>query len=183
MFSNAERQKERTGKYGTSRDEFLQELVTQFQQTVSEETKEQVVAHLANFAYDPFNYDILRKLHVLDLFMDCLTEANEKLIEFGVGGLCNCSPGFADPANTDVIVKNGGIPLIISCLSSPVENTVLSAIATLYYLCTPLTKKDILTPEVVECMKKYASIADINVRFSNLAKAFLDKHVNTRTRS
>jgi hypothetical protein len=94
MFSNAERQKERTGKYGTSRDEFLQELVTQFQQTVSEETKEQVVAHLANFAYDPFNYDILRKLHVLDLFMDCLTEANEKLIEFGVGGLCNCSPGL-----------------------------------------------------------------------------------------
>jgi hypothetical protein len=142
MFSNAERQKERTGKYGTSRDEFLQELVTQFQQTVSEETKEQVVAHLANFAYDPFNYDILRKLHVLDLFMDCLTEANEKLIEFGVGGLCNCSP---DPANTDVIVKNGGIPLIISCLSSPVENTVLSAIATLYYLCTPLTKKGDLT--------------------------------------
>jgi hypothetical protein len=34
------------------------------------------------------------QLHVLDLFMDCLTEANEKLIEFGVGGLCNCSPGL-----------------------------------------------------------------------------------------
>jgi hypothetical protein len=100
MFSNAERQKERTGKYGTSRDEFLQELVTQFQQTVSEETKEQVVAHLANFAYDPFNYDILRKLHVLDLFMDCLTEANEKLIEFGVGGLCNCSPGLCSQSLT-----------------------------------------------------------------------------------
>jgi transcription initiation factor IIF auxiliary subunit len=28
------------------------------------ETKEQVVAHLANFAYDPFNYDILRKVHI-----------------------------------------------------------------------------------------------------------------------
>lgn len=42
---------------------------------------------------------------------------------------------------------------------------------------------DILAPEVVECMKKYASIADVNVRFSNLAQAFLDKHVNTRTRS
>jgi hypothetical protein len=107
MFSNAERQKERTGKYGTSRDEFLQELVTQFQQTVSEETKEQVVAHLANFAYDPFNYDILRKLHVLDLFMDCLTEANEKLIEFGVGGLCNCSPGLCwqspNPLNSSCV--------------------------------------------------------------------------------
>jgi hypothetical protein len=46
--------------------------------------------------------------------MDCLSEPNEKLVEFGVGGICNCAP---DPANAAVLVANGGIPLIISCLA------------------------------------------------------------------
>ncbi|KAH9306298.1 hypothetical protein KI387_010702, partial [Taxus chinensis] len=113
------------------------ELVNEFQKTTDEEAKEQIVAHLANFAYDPYNYNFLRKLNVLDLFLDCLTEPNEKLVEFGAGGICN---SCADPANAAVIVKNGGIPLMISCLSSPVQNTVLSAIASLYYLCSPSTK-------------------------------------------
>nr|ADE77524.1 unknown [Picea sitchensis] len=50
MFTNDERQKQRTGKYGTSREQYLQELVTEFQKTPNEESKEQIVAHLANFA-------------------------------------------------------------------------------------------------------------------------------------
>lgn len=139
----------------------MQELVTQFQNLVDEglqgfrvcledlkfvfswnstchclyaESKERIVAHLANFAYDPINYNDFRKvihslllrhlhpgidrvwkcqgvllhslltqtlcvrslevqLHVVDLFMDCLTEPNERLIQFGMEGLCNCCPG------------------------------------------------------------------------------------------
>lgn len=31
---------------------------------------------------------------------------------------------FVDSTNAAVVVENGGIPLIIQCLSSPVENTV-----------------------------------------------------------
>lgn len=132
-----------------------------------------MVAHLANFAYDPFNFEYLRTLNVLELFLDCLTESNEKLIEYALGGICNC---VADSTNAAIVVENGGIPLIIQCLSSPVENTVLSAMATLYYLCTTATKKDILKPEVVECMNKYASVGDVNIRFSNLAQSFLATH-------
>eukprot|EP00246_Nothoceros_aenigmaticus_P017996 TRINITY_DN9224_c0_g1_i4.p2 TRINITY_DN9224_c0_g1~~TRINITY_DN9224_c0_g1_i4.p2 ORF type:complete len:161 (-),score=25.02 TRINITY_DN9224_c0_g1_i4:130-612(-) len=141
MFSSAERQRQRQGKYGTPRDQYLQELVTQFQNSVDEESKERIVAHLANFAYDPINYDDFQKLHVPDLFMDCLTEPNEKLVQFGIEGLCNCSP---DPAIAATIVKNDGIPVIISCLSSPVQKTALAAITTLYYLCAPSTQKAIL---------------------------------------
>ncbi|CAM6126526.1 unnamed protein product [Calypogeia fissa] len=174
MFSSHERQKERTGKYGTPRDEHLQDLVTEFQHTVSEEAKEQIVANLSNFAYDPFNYEYLRKLHVLDLFMDCLTEPNEKLVEFGVAGICNCAP---DPANAGVLVANGAIPLLISCLSSPVENTVLSTMASLYYLCTHATRKDILIPAVVDSLRAYAS-STANPRFQNVARAFLEKYVD-----
>lgn len=52
------------------------------------EAKEQVLANLANFAYDPKNYEYLRQLQVLDLFLDMLTEDNETLVEFAIGKNC-----------------------------------------------------------------------------------------------
>ncbi|XP_030683874.1 armadillo repeat-containing protein 7 isoform X5 [Nomascus leucogenys] len=41
---------------------YLQALVTEFQETQSQDAKEQVLANLANFAYDPSNYEYLRQL-------------------------------------------------------------------------------------------------------------------------
>ncbi|KAJ6660338.1 hypothetical protein lerEdw1_017761 [Lerista edwardsae] len=70
---------------GLGRLEYLQALVTEFQVTESSEAKEQVLANLANFAYDPKNYEYLRQLKVLDLFLDALTEDNETLVEFALG--------------------------------------------------------------------------------------------------
>uniref|UniRef100_A0A2K5R5J0 Armadillo repeat containing 7 n=1 Tax=Cebus imitator TaxID=2715852 RepID=A0A2K5R5J0_CEBIM len=64
---------------------FLQALVTEFQETQSQDAKEQVLANLANFAYDPNNYEYLRQLQVLDLFLDSLSEENETLVEFAIG--------------------------------------------------------------------------------------------------
>lgn len=49
------------------------------------DAKEQVLANLANFAYDPGNYQYLRQLQVLDLFLDSLSEENETLVEFAIG--------------------------------------------------------------------------------------------------
>ena len=49
------------------------------------DAKEQVLANLANFAYDPSNYQYLRQLQVLDLFLDSLSEENETLVEFAIG--------------------------------------------------------------------------------------------------
>nr|DAD33201.1 TPA_asm: hypothetical protein HUJ06_012052 [Nelumbo nucifera] len=116
----------------------------------------------------------LMKLNVLELFLDCITEPNEKLVEFGAGGICN---SCVDPENAAVITRCGGIPLIIQCLSSPVRNTVNYALGSLYYLCTASTKEEILRPEVVEVIQGYAAAGAVNVSFSNLARAFLDKHV------
>ncbi|KAM6164292.1 armadillo repeat-containing protein 7 isoform 2-T2 [Rhynchocyon petersi] len=44
---------------------YLQALVTEFQETESQDAKEQVLANLANFAYDPSNYQYLRQLQVV----------------------------------------------------------------------------------------------------------------------
>ncbi|XP_060242393.1 armadillo repeat-containing protein 7 isoform X2 [Meriones unguiculatus] len=64
---------------------YLQALVTEFQETESQDAKEQVLANLANFAYDPSNYQYLRQLQVLDLFLDSLSEENETLVKFAIG--------------------------------------------------------------------------------------------------
>ncbi|KAK7300638.1 hypothetical protein RJT34_11486 [Clitoria ternatea] len=175
MFTNDQRQQERTGKYGTPRLQYLQELVTQFQNSSEDEMREKILANLANFAYDPYNYNFLRQLNVLELFLDCLTEPNEKLVEFGVGGICN---SCADPTNAAILSECGAIPLIIQCLSSPVRNTVNYALAALYYVCNGSNKEEILKPEVVDLIKRYAAAEEVSVSFSNLAKAFLDKHLS-----
>ncbi|XP_042139030.1 armadillo repeat-containing protein 7 isoform X2 [Peromyscus maniculatus bairdii] len=67
---------------------YLQALVTEFQETESQDAKEQVLANLANFAYDPGNYQYLRQLQVLDLFLDSLSEENETLVKFAIGRCC-----------------------------------------------------------------------------------------------
>lgn len=60
-----------------------------------------MLANLANFAYDPSNYEYLRQLQVLDLFLDMLTEDNETLVEFAMGKGCpehpRLSPGQGTP--------------------------------------------------------------------------------------
>lgn len=179
MFSSRGRLRERTGKYGTPRFEYLQTLVTEFQSAKDEGVKEVIAARLANFAYDPINFEFLRKLNVLELFLDCLTEENEKLIELGIGGICNA---VADRDNAEMIVRCEGIPLIIMCLSSPVEKAVMSAMACLYYLSSGSGRSEILTPSVIGCMERYASEEESkNVNFRNLAKAFFTAHVNPKS--
>ncbi|KNA20784.1 hypothetical protein SOVF_049260 [Spinacia oleracea] len=173
MFTNDKRQEERTGKYGTPRQQHLQQLITQFQTpTNSEESKEKIVANVANFAYDPYNYAILRDLNVLELFIDCLTEPNERLIEFAAGGICNA---VADPQNAKIVCDCGGVEALIGCLSSPVRNTVKYAIAGLYYLVESggsEVRESLLGKEdVVELIKKFCEVDG----FGNLAKALLEK--------
>lgn len=51
------------------------------------------------------------------------------------------------------------------------------ALGALYYLCNESTKEGILRPEVVDVIKRYAAADGVGVSFTNLAQAFLDKHV------
>lgn len=62
-------------------------------------------------------------------------------------------------------------------IKSSVWLQVNYALGSLYYLCNSSTKEEILKPEVLDVIKRYAACETVNVSFSNLAKAFLDKHV------
>ncbi|KAL6044640.1 Armadillo repeat-containing protein 7 [Balamuthia mandrillaris] len=173
MFSTEGQLRRRTGKYDAPRFEYLQALVTEFQDTTDAEAKRQVLANLANFAYDPINYDHFRKLNVLDLFLDVLSEPdNDQAVEFAMGGLCNCC---LDPQFAAFILENDGVPLVAGCLGSANLETVLSAITTLYYLLTP-SSLDLIAGEnspIVECIEKYSTSK--NVRLSNLSKLCLQQ--------
>lgn len=57
------------------------------------ESKQQVLANLANFAYDPINFQFIRELGIVDIFLAQLSENNEVLLNFALAGLCNLSLG------------------------------------------------------------------------------------------
>nr|XP_020661976.1 armadillo repeat-containing protein 7-like isoform X1 [Pogona vitticeps] len=156
---------------GLGRLEYLQALVTEFQVTESSDAKEQVLANLANFAYDPKNYEHFRQLKILDLFLDMLTEDNETLVEFALGGLCNLC---LDKINKDYILEADGVTAVVNCLSSSNEETVLSAVTTLMYLITPQSRQQITALPVVECMQRFSLSA--NRRLRNLATVFLEDY-------
>lgn len=155
----------------SDRFEYLQGLVTEFQDTDSEESKEQVLANLANFAYDRSNMEALRLLQVTELFLDMLTEENENFVEFGIGGLCNLS---MERESRDQILQSGGAPLVISCLSSNRDETVLSAITTLMNLTTAASRAETTDSAVVQCMLRFSLTQ--NPRLRNLASVFLQDY-------
>lgn len=102
------------------------------------EYKRQVLANLANFGYDPLNYDHFRKLNILDLFLDVLVEEkDDSMIEFAMGGICNCC---LDKINQEFLIQNGAVDIVVQHLSSSHEETILSTITTLLFMITSETK-------------------------------------------
>ncbi|GLE04295.1 hypothetical protein PINS_up013210 [Pythium insidiosum] len=75
MLSSRARLEARQGKYGTPRHEYLQQLVSEFQRTPHHLRREEILANLANFAYDPINYGALRELRIMELFVDCIANS------------------------------------------------------------------------------------------------------------
>ncbi|KAL0179445.1 hypothetical protein M9458_024887, partial [Cirrhinus mrigala] len=66
----------------------------------------------------------------------------------------------------DQILQSGGVPLVISCLSSNRDETVLSAITTLMNLTTAAS--------LVQCMLRFSLTQ--NSRLRNLASVFLEDY-------
>ncbi|KAG4084691.1 hypothetical protein H8356DRAFT_1743693 [Neocallimastix lanati (nom. inval.)] len=173
MFQSHIHIQRRQGSKGTSRFQYLQDLVNEFQETQNIEDKQQIIANLANFSYDPINYSWLWELNVIDLFLDCLVEENLMLQELAIGGICNLC---IDPRFHTYIVDNDGIKLINSCLSSSVLEIVLMALMTLLLLISDDCRSEILTRENRNCLIEFAKSKQI--KLSNLAKIFLRDHFN-----
>ncbi|KAL6432509.1 hypothetical protein ACFW04_006824 [Cataglyphis niger] len=171
MFSTKERLIQRTGKNGIGRYDFLKLLAIEYKTTKSKDAKEQVLANLANFAYDPINYGYMRQLQIIDIFLDSLSENNQKLVCFAIGGICNLC---LDAINKIYILRNRGVKLVSSLLSSQNEDIVLSAISTLMFLITSESRKEITSSEIIKRMLEFS--CDTNIRIKNLAIIFLNDY-------
>ena len=125
MFSTPNSLKKRTGKSDNDRYSYLKELVQELNSTDDEDKKEQIVANLGNFAYDPINYEYFRRLDIMDLFLDNLIKFrsdfnfNIKIVNFSVAALCNLC---LDTNNKEYLLKHNFLSLILNCLS--VEQTI-----------------------------------------------------------
>jgi len=128
-----------------------------------------VLAHLANFAYDPINYKYLLQLNVVDLFLDNLESTNSVLKELAIGGICN----FCLDPRVAKIIRDDGLPLIMSCLSDTNLEIVLSAVTSLIYLLDCIPQNEIATPEVLDCMTTYTKSP--HKRLVNLCTIFLHR--------
>lgn len=173
MFSSQKLLDKKTGPFGVGRRNYLQELVTEYQDGDREEAKLQVLANLANFAYDPVNYPYFQELNILTLFLDCLRErpVDSLFVQYAVGGLCNAC---LDKSNKQFILGKSGVQLVINCLSSSEEETVVSAITTLMFLVTPDSKPEITSAPVIGAMLQFSECD--NPRLANLGKIFLQDY-------
>lgn len=165
-----------------SRCTHLQTLVQQFQlaqaslgdkkrKTPGAETsRKEALAHLANFAYDPINYDFFRRLNIIELFQDAATDEDPDTADFAVAGLCNLS---VDPANHALIVAGDGLDTLLKTAASARASMAVSALGTLFYLCHE--KPAVLAPERT-FQTVIGALSSPHVCVRNVAASFMTEH-------
>ncbi|XP_073961713.1 uncharacterized protein [Choristoneura fumiferana] len=170
MFSSNQYLRKRTPENGTDREDFLTLLVDEYLNSNSYDAKCQVLANLANFGYDPVNYDYIRRVGVLDVLLHVLrNESNAKLLHFASAGICNCC---VDPLNAEYILANAGLKHIVALLKSEHSETLADVITILISLFNEETKSEIKIPEVIERMTEISK--SNNKILINLATLFLE---------
>ncbi|CAO3672001.1 unnamed protein product [Rhizopus microsporus] len=134
MFQSKAYIERRHGKNSANRSEYLEQLINEYK-TTKDKAKQQVLAHLANFAYDPINYDHLWNLYAVNLFLEAITDPDPLLREFGMGGLANIC---LEPRHYEYIMSQPSFRQnIISCLDNTwTKNIKVNAMTTLMLLIT-----------------------------------------------
>ncbi|KAJ0181294.1 hypothetical protein K1T71_003379 [Dendrolimus kikuchii] len=171
MFSSEAQLKRRTPINGTDRENFLTLLVDEYLNSTSIDAKCQILANLANFAYDPINYCFIRDVGVLDIFFHVIKhENNQKFLQFATAGVCNLC---LDPLNAEYILTHLGLKPIIELLKSDQNDTVADVITTLIYLYNNDTKALLVEPAVISKMQDIEMCND--KKLSSLATIFLQQ--------
>ena len=167
MFSTREYLDKKTGPYGIPRDRYISLLVDEYKSSSSLTAKQEVLANLANFAYDPINFEYLQDFRVFDIFLKVLENPeDEQLLEYAISGICNLS---AHPSTKDYFIKNNAIGLLQKHLGSDQEDIVVTSITTLIYMIP----QDYMSmpPGLVATMLRFVNSQ--KTRVSNVAKLFL----------
>ncbi|CAH1987035.1 unnamed protein product [Acanthoscelides obtectus] len=158
-----------TKEFAKERYDFLKQLIHEYTTTASHECRKQTLANLANFAYDPINYEFMKQLHLVDLFISELSNDNCDLVHFALSGICNIS---CDPESREYIICMNGVNRISELLLHKHEDIALNALTTLYYL---FESKNVTIPQDIKRkVQQYAM--SCNPRYKNLGSIFLDTY-------
>ncbi|XP_034841454.1 armadillo repeat-containing protein 7 [Maniola hyperantus] len=170
MFSSKVQLQKRTPENGTDRESYLTLLVDEYINKESNESKCQVLANLANFAYDPINYGFIRDVGGLDIFIHVLkNENNGTLLHFAASGISNLC---IDPENVEYVLKHADLKIIRTLLKSSHSETVAEAITIFIYLYHSHAKSAVESLNIIPDIQSLTN-SEIKV-ISNLANIFID---------
>ncbi|XP_053969322.1 uncharacterized protein LOC128871527 [Anastrepha ludens] len=161
MFSSHSHLKRRTPEGGIPRPDYIEHLVEEYHTTTNVEAKEQVTANLANFAYDPINWEYLWEAGALDVFEDCIKSPNERFQLHALAGFCNMC---LDAASFKFITKSEVFaPINLLMQTSESTDIYLNCISLFYQLltadiCTQKEKSLIVTPPVWKTITKLKNV-------------------------
>jgi hypothetical protein len=178
MFSTPQTLERRTGQNGVARFDYLKQLVHEFNNTDLDDYKQQILANLANFAYDPINYEYFRRLNIIDLFLNTIknyplnNENNIKKISFAISGICNLC---LDEKNKEYLIKNnlsGLLRLILSTFKN--NDIILINILTIFiFINNDQIRNEIINDEYLINVVKNLVLSK-NKCLSNFAIVFLE---------
>ena len=189
MFATPQSLLKRTGKSDLNRPAYLKQLVEEYKnELTTDEKREQVLANLANFAYDPINYEYFRRFDIIDLFIENLKQfhsngfvKNEKLLMFSLAAISNLC---LDPKNKDYLIKNNVIHLtshyLLLTKLDEINNleSILISLTILVFMIDNTNKLEILNNKnLIELIKQDYSKSS-NKRLSNLANLFINDYLN-----
>ncbi|KPJ13706.1 Armadillo repeat-containing protein 7 [Papilio machaon] len=180
MFSTKSQLRKRTPENGTDRESYLSLLVDEYLNSSSIDAKCQVLANLANFAYDPINYCFIRDVGALDIFLYVLkNESNHKLVNFACGGISNLC---LDPLNTTYILDYGILKLVPRLLKCDNTDILASTLSILIQIHNSLRKPELFNTEIIKSgdkirIQKTLTQKDLDT-FSNLTSDHNHLHKN-----
>ncbi|XP_063709999.1 LOW QUALITY PROTEIN: armadillo repeat-containing protein 7 [Culicoides brevitarsis] len=171
MFSTRESLKRRTPKIGINRENYIKLLVDEYYDKNSDiEAKEQVTANLANFAYDPINYEYLKKAEAFELFLELLGNVNPVLVTHGITGLCNFC---LDPEVNTQLKDISKLKYVLDLLKSDVDpNIACNCLTILFYLQFPDLKKILVERNLFHLLQEFKSSSS-DARLRNISTILL----------
>ena len=176
MYSTPSSLARRTGKFDVNRPTYLKQLAEEYEcKSTSEDKKLQVLANLGNFAYDPINYEYIRRFNILDIFINNLKEINLneiKKVSFSLAAICNLC---LDLKNKEHLLKNGIIDLVINCLLNfkQSDEITMNSITILIFLFDQVTQNEIKTNRHLIEFINNLKLTATDKRLTNLAEVFL----------
>lgn len=172
MFSKKwSSKRKRTKEDGAERYKFLKQLVEEYGTTRNIDHKKQVLANLANFGYDPTNYEHFKELHIVDLFLNELTGDDEQFISIVLAGLCNI---VTEEEFLHYIVKLNGIKLVSESIYSKNIEAQLNVITILFYLLNDENKVKFNESGILGKLEELKNSDDMRIK--NLTIILLQKY-------